>query len=418
MTTATQTRSRLKTGYFILEGLNSLAAAYYFNYIFFYLAEHFGFGNRDNLLISALYGFIYMFAASYAGPFAQRHGYFFTLRLGFTGLGCFMVLGGIAPRVLGYSHATMLLQWFIVIGWTCTLCFTWPTLQALLSEKRSSREAGRNAGIYNVVWACAAAVAYLTSGVLLDTFGGETLFWLPAGLHVIQLAMLPRLQKLSATVPAAEPNASVNPDNPPPLNPRPIAKAKTFLYLAWLANPFAYVGIYGVLPVIPRLAKNFDLTATNAGLICSVWFWARLAAFAWFWHWPGWHYRFRWLLGAFLGLIASFIAILLCTQIWMLIAAQVVFGLAVGLIYYSSLFYSMDAGESHGKGGGIHEAAIGLGIFIGPTAGVAALHFSRIRPIPKPGASAPCSSSASLSSYTFATEAACAARLRPFRAFP
>jgi len=35
----------------------------------------------------------------------------------------------------------------------------------------------------------------------------------------------------------------------------------------------------------------------------------------------------------------------------------------------------MDAGESKGKGGGIHEAAIGLGTFLGPAAGVAALHY-------------------------------------------
>ena len=34
----------------------------------------------------------------------------------------------------------------------------------------------------------------------------------------------------------------------------------------------------------------------------------------------------------------------------------------------------MNAGESKGRRGGFHEAAIGLGIFIGPGAGVLALH--------------------------------------------
>ncbi|MDB6021076.1 MAG: Major facilitator superfamily 1 [Pedosphaera sp.] len=99
----------------------------------------------------------------------------------------------------------------------------------------------------------------------------------------------------------------------------------------------------------------------------------RLGAFACFWLWPGWHYRFRWLFAAFLGLIGSYIAIALSTQLWMLVAAQAVFGLSVGLIYYSSLFYSMDVGESRGKRGGFHEAAIGMGIFVGPAAGVGAL---------------------------------------------
>src|SRR6185503_19487143 len=52
----------------------------------------------------------------------------------------------------------------------------------------------------------------------------------------------------------------------------------------------------------------------------------------------------------------------------------IAFGLAVGLIYYSSLFYAMDVGgETQGEHGGIHEALIGLGIFGGPVVGAAAL---------------------------------------------
>jgi len=45
------------------------------------------------------------------------------------------------------------------------------------------------------------------------------------------------------------------------------------------------------------------------------------------------------------------------------------------LIYYSSLFYSMDAGEMKGEHGGIHEAAIGCGNCIGPAVGAVSLQF-------------------------------------------
>jgi hypothetical protein len=45
------------------------------------------------------------------------------------------------------------------------------------------------------------------------------------------------------------------------------------------------------------------------------------------------------------------------------------------LIYYSSLFYSMDVGETKGEHGGYHEAAIGAGIFMGPAMGAASLFF-------------------------------------------
>jgi hypothetical protein len=45
------------------------------------------------------------------------------------------------------------------------------------------------------------------------------------------------------------------------------------------------------------------------------------------------------------------------------------------VIYYSSLFYSMDVGETKGEHGGLHEAAIGAGIFAGPAVGAASLQF-------------------------------------------
>jgi predicted MFS family arabinose efflux permease len=367
-------RARLKRSFFILEWLNALATAYYFNYLFFYMLEHFGFGNRNNLLITALYGFVYMFSAWYAGRIARKHGYMRLLRFGFGGMGVAMVCGGLIPHAFGYSRGAEIMQFAIVVAWTMSMCFTWPTLQSLVSQGESPEELPRTAGIYNIVWASAAAVAYLTGGALFQWIGGEVLtFWLPAAIHAVQLVLLRRCQRSDAPGHSPASAAAVPVASTQELNPRPISKARGFLMLAWIANPFAYIAIYGVLPVIPNLTNSLGLDAATAGVVCSVWFWTRLTAFVWFWLWPGWHYRFGWLLGAFITLIASFAAILLIPHVWTLVLAQIVFGLAVGLIYYSSLYYSMDTGASKGKEGGIHEAAIGLGIFLGPAAGVSAL---------------------------------------------
>ena len=45
------------------------------------------------------------------------------------------------------------------------------------------------------------------------------------------------------------------------------------------------------------------------------------------------------------------------------------------MLYYASLFYSMDVGETQAEHGGLHEAAIGLGIFAGPAVGAVSLQF-------------------------------------------
>src|SRR5262249_59664230 len=69
----------------------------------------------------------------------------------------------------------------------------------------------------------------------------------------------------------------------------------------------------------------------------------------------------------------SFAVIVLAQDVVELLLAQIVFGCAIGLIYYSSLFYSMDLSDTKGEHGGIHEAAIGVGNCAGPAVGAASL---------------------------------------------
>jgi hypothetical protein len=56
------------------------------------------------------------------------------------------------------------------------------------------------------------------------------------------------------------------------------------------------------------------------------------------------------------------------------VAAEIVIGVTCGLMYYSSLFYALDVGEAKAEHSGLHEAAIGAGIFGGPAVGAASLY--------------------------------------------
>jgi predicted MFS family arabinose efflux permease len=154
-----------------------------------------------------------------------------------------------------------------------------------------------------------------------------------------------------------------------------MTRSKAYLCMAWLTNPFAYIAINTLVAVMPGVAQRLGLSTTLAGFCCSIWCFGRLGAFFGLWFWSGWHYRFRWLLASYLALVATFAVILVVPGLAVLVVAQLVFGAGIGLIYYSSLFYSMDVGETKGEHGGIHEAAIGVGNFAGPAVGAASLHF-------------------------------------------
>jgi len=371
------THRQLKTGYFALVGLNTLAASYFFNYLFFFLRDQFGFGNRENLWVTALHGSIYTFAAWQCGKFAQRRGYLASVQVGLLGLLFVMVGAAFLNRVAG--------QLLMLASYSIAVCFTWPALESLASERETQAGTQAMVGIYNCTWAGSAALAYFTGGKLYDALGKGAVFWLPAFLFGAQFLLTLWLDRHHATVLAATPEPQRETRHTPEAAAlRQPVSPEVFLKMAWLANPFAYAAINTLVAVMPGLAQKLALSPTRVGFFCSVWFFGRFAAFILLWRWKGWHYRVRWLLGAFALMSASFAAILFADELWIIVTAQIVFGLATGLIYYSSLFYSMDVGAGSSEHGGIHEAFIGVGICLGPAVGAAALQLAP--GVPKVGA--------------------------------
>lgn len=357
----------LKAGCYTLTALNTLASQYYFNYLFFHLRDRFGFDNRTNLWVAALHGGIYVYAAWQGGRFAERHGYMTSLRVGFAGLFLAMAAGAWMSTATGTLIA--------MAGYTVALLLIWPALEALTMADEPPERVPHRVGIYNLTWSGSAAVAYFTGGPLYEWLGTGLIFGVPAGLFLLQFAMVNWLARQTRGSPHRPdvPEPVVVPATPPvALRDRP-AQAATFLRLAWMANPLSYVAVYTLLAVMPGLAVRLGLSPTQVGMFCSIWFFARMLAFAMLWQWTAWHYRFRFLAGGYLLLIASFVAILTAPTLTVLVAGQVVFGLATGMAYYSSLFYSMDLSETKAEHGGLHEAAIGLGICIGPAVGAASL---------------------------------------------
>ncbi len=355
--------SPAKVLFYVIEFINCYAAVYYSNFIFFYLKHTFGFDEMENLLTAAAGGLIYICAAWLGGRLAQRHGCIRMLSIGLVNL--------VLSYILGMFAATSTAQVMVYSFWTAGVCLTWPALETLVSEG-SGKSLPKMVGIYNVTWAGGAAVAYFTTGILLEKLGMASLFGLPLVLTVAELVLL---------FPAARWLKKEN-DRPVPeeesLTIHAVvdrADTKRFLRMAWIANPFSYVAINTVIPLIPAIAEKLHLSTGMAGIACSLWMFARLAAFAACRQWTGWHYRFQWLAGACLLMIACFFAILLTQSIGFLLAAQVGFGLSIGLIYYSSLYYAMNVSDNQAANAGLHEAMIGAGQFIGPAIGAATFYF-------------------------------------------
>jgi MFS family permease len=358
-------KRRIKIFYFIIEGLSSLACGYYNSYIFFLLRDQYGFGNLGNLSVAALAGAVFALSSWRSGKFAQRYGYFTALSVGFSGV--------VVSLLIGLFSASLASQLFVMMAWIASACFIWPSLEALVSESETGPDLTRMLGIYNVTWATTSALSYFWGGALFEYAGRRSIFWIPAGMSFVLLGIVRWMACLNKDTPHSV-RLVKEPSHAPKTGAcRQVIRPRTFLHMAWLANPFACIGINTVLAMAPTVTRNLHLSTSQSGIFCSIWFFSRLAAFVMLWRWKNWHYKYSWLLGAFLGLLAGFVMFLLAQNLWLLVFAQVFFGLSVGLIYYSSLFYSMDVGHTKGEHGGFHEAAMGVGNCVGPAVGAAAL---------------------------------------------
>ena len=351
-------------GCFTLEAINSLGTTYYFYYIYFFTEKQFGFAKFQNLVLAAALGLVYAIASVAGGRFAQRRGYFAALKLGFATMAITMGSAAFAQPLA--------IQLALMFAGMAAMAITWAALEALVSEC-DPRRLPRNLGIYNVIWAGLGAVAYFTGGAIIGAVGFRGLFLAATALQILQLTLTFVVERRnSARHVVRHDSASPGPGQEWERRRSPVSP-RVFLRMAWFANPFAYLAINTVLAVMPSLANRLQLSVVQAGFICSVWLFTRTASFLWLWLWPGWHYRFRWLVIAFMAMTLSVVAMLLAPNVLVLVIAQTLFGFALGLIYYSSLYYSMDVGETKGEHGGLHEAMIGAGNCVGPGMGAIAL---------------------------------------------
>ena len=203
--------------------------------------------------------------------------------------------------------------------------FTWPTIEALVAKAKPPPGCSITWGS-SISYGPAGGVAYFTGGAILQNLGVQSLFYVPIAIQIGQLGLTLWLEHrrcrsaerarvaqvsepaVSPTARSAEPLQLARvPVGPTPAALKtpaaaaggpylPIPRSRRFLRMAWLANPFAYIAINTLIAVMPGLAQRLELSTMLAGFYGSVWCFARVVAFVGLWLWPGWHYRFRWLL--------------------------------------------------------------------------------------------------------------------------
>jgi predicted MFS family arabinose efflux permease len=94
-----------------------------------------------------------------------------------------------AALMIGALFPQLPAQLCVLFFWTASQFIIWPALEALVTEGESGTRRAQLVGVYSVVWASCSAISYFLGGTLYEHLGSGSIFWLPPGLHLIQLAV-------------------------------------------------------------------------------------------------------------------------------------------------------------------------------------------------------------------------------------
>jgi MFS family permease len=248
--------------------------------------------------------------------------------------------------------------------------FFWPPLQAWLSEVGGRERLAERLGLFNLAWSLGIMVGPMIGGFLFAV--DYRLPWCYAMLTNSSLVLLLLLLRKQTSAAAPPP--------PPPADEAARRNnAAEFLSLVLWANFASFFCLSNVQSLYPKLASVRDLSPQLIGCLLFMVGAAQSAFFIVLRATRAWHFRYGPLVAVH-GLAAAGMLIIFQTvSVPLLAFAFSLIGIALGLSYYSSLYYSLCGDGDAGRRSGIHELMVGSAFFLGPLLGGFAAQYLGLR---------------------------------------
>jgi MFS family permease len=332
---------------------------------FFYAKLFLHWTSQPSLMLSAGEGIFYVSGSLLASRLSKFAGRRRTLIV----LQAFQALLAAACWI----HPTPAFLVVMLLLYTLASSSCWPNFESLIAAGAGAHLLSRRIGVYNLIWSSVGALTLAVTGTIIEHFSWG-IFAIPVAAHLLALTAL--LGKRAA--PSGEEGASEHPAAEPGL----LRQRKLALLLSRLSMPATYVVVWVLIALMPSLHVIQSFSVGVQTIVASVWMGSRFLTFLWLGRNDWWHTRPRVLLVAATAMLVSFLGVTLSwapvtpLEQTLMIGWQVILGVAMGLIYSASLYFGMVLSDGSAEQGGYHEALIGVGQIIGPTAALAAEQLS------------------------------------------
>lgn len=326
----------------------------------FIAKQQYDFSETKNLSLYLLIGVVYVSAALSAGKLTKAVGRYCSPRSVLAFL--LLIQAAVCMTTLVFSG-----EWTLwLTGGILGICsaWMWPIVESFLVAGRHGKEMRRVIGWWNIVWMISVATTMFAMAPLMDAHASMVIVGLGA-LFCVGALVLAAYPKNPAEHDVEASSAVV------PTSYKQLLKGVRILL------PLSYI-INGTLaPLLPYVLTNLTIELFWQTPAVATWMIARVGVTWWMWKVEGWHNRWSVLWLAIIAMAIGFVCIFAASGLVTLFAGLTLFGGGMGMVYYAGLYYAMAVGHGELNAGGTHEALIGTGYAIGPTAGLLAISFSK-----------------------------------------
>lgn len=256
---------------------------------------------------------------------------------------------GVTFCTLFYAPSFALLVLLNVIN-GIAMGLMWAPLEAVVSRLSRPGRVRANMGWYNLAWSAGMTVGFFLFA-LVETWA----FHFGAALVILTGLMFLFLRAPNAKAAPLEVACS---DGQRSIDGR----RRLFLLASWSSVFAAYVGIGAARQLFPKLATDLEIAPAMIGYIYGVGLAAQTVAMAVMGRFGGWHYKKITIYLGDLGLVVAGLLIALGHEPIVLSAGHVVLGVAISVLYSSSLYYSMENPADAHRNTSVHEGIIGVSL--------------------------------------------------------
>lgn len=245
-----------------------------------------------------------------------------------------------------------------VCGSFCAALF-WPAIQAWLTEIEGGGSLSDRLGNFNLSWSLGIMIGPMIGGYLYEIDYRFPWYYAVASAICVLLIL--------GSSGGAAPRRS--PADPADGGPEARTGVGVFLPLALWANFVCWFCLANIQALYPKYALSVGFSPGVIGILLFLVGVAQSVFFVVLRSRPSWQFRYRPLVFTHAAAGAGMFMLCITDSIPLLSIAFLPLGCALGLSYYSSIYYSLNGFADRGRRAGIHEQMVGSGFFLGPITG-------------------------------------------------